>query len=185
MRKFYNSQVDVSWEIYAEGSPIVLLLFGCSSDAYSLIVELWPNCSPSRFHQETSELDHEGRIRWFLDFLNACNDRLRRATGNAYDAETIQKLSELLAWMMDPEPTHRPTSQQVFTSLLGIWEATLEKLPPKHPAEPLRPSPRWGEWRRQNEEWFHQHADEEVSATNHPPLLATPVQRQNADQQSD
>jgi serine/threonine protein kinase len=182
--------MDSSIQVYEEGPILITLLFGklgFDNECFSLEriefrAPFYQQTTP--FLRETGERDYEGRIQWFLRFLNACNNRLRGATGKAYDDETIRKLSELLAWMRDPNPSHRPTSPQVFSSLLGIWEDNLEKLDSKYPAKSLPLSPRWAKWKSRNEKWFRQHADEEISVTNHPPLLATPPQRPSADQPS-
>ncbi|MDR0728092.1 MAG: hypothetical protein LBF21_00545 [Puniceicoccales bacterium] len=110
-------KVAPSYDIYTEGSVLLGLLFGRRGLEMSR-ERFYDNST--RYLADVEGMDYEARTNYFRAAFTELNESLRAATGQAYSPEEIQKMSELMAWMMDPEPEHRPTSEQVFAHLMEL-----------------------------------------------------------------
>ena len=107
-------KVTPSYDIYAEGTVLLGLFFGKKGNAFSKRFE------DGRFLEETKGMGLEERTNYFKEALTRLNNDMRTATRQGYSETEIQKMSELMAWMMDPDPDHRPTSEQVFNRLMDL-----------------------------------------------------------------
>ncbi|MDR2377233.1 MAG: hypothetical protein LBD54_00545 [Puniceicoccales bacterium] len=110
-------KIAPSYDIYTEGTVLPGLFFG--RKGLEMSRERFYNNS-TRYLAEAAGMDYEARRNYFRVALTELNKSLRAATGQAYTDAEIEKMAELAAWMMDPEPEHRPTSEQVFTHLLEL-----------------------------------------------------------------
>jgi serine/threonine protein kinase len=119
-QKLSTIKADVSYDIYSEASVLPGLFFGRAGEKFC--DQFWPGsafASPT-YHNATKDMDYEDRTEYFKAAFTGLNNDMRAATGQGYSEEEVQKMSELMARMMDPEPTHRPTSEQVFTHLMEL-----------------------------------------------------------------
>jgi serine/threonine protein kinase len=100
-----------SYDVYTEGSVLPGLLFGGPGLEFSK-KKFYGNSV--EYLEETQDLDYIQRTSYFEEHYTDLNDRLQLATSDSYSDEVIKQLAELQAWMMMPEPTERPTSEQIF-----------------------------------------------------------------------
>jgi serine/threonine protein kinase len=110
-----------SYDIYSEGTVLPAILFGRAGLTTSL--GFWSRLSshsPSTYFQNTKEMDYEARANYFQGIFTKLNNGMGAITGQGYTEEEIQKMAKLMAWMMDPDPDHRPTSEQVFNRLMDL-----------------------------------------------------------------
>jgi len=56
----------------------------------------------------------------FLEAFTAINERMGAETGQAYSEEEVRKIANLLAWMVEVKPEHRPTAAQVYEQLVDL-----------------------------------------------------------------
>jgi serine/threonine protein kinase len=108
-----------SYDIYSEATILPGIFFGRQgfewSEGPNGICSLWQGSN-----EYLLKMEYEERMGYFADAFTQLNEAMESTTGQAYTGEEIQKMSELMAWMMDPEPTHRPTSEQVFAHLTAL-----------------------------------------------------------------
>jgi serine/threonine protein kinase len=118
MQELLSFKVSPSYDIYSEGTVLPAILFGKAGLDMSL--QFYEGSSSPSYHDATKDMDYEDRTEYFKAAFTQLNNDMRATTGQGYSEEEIQKMSELTAWMIDPEPTHRPTSEQVFTHLMEL-----------------------------------------------------------------
>jgi hypothetical protein len=118
-----------SYDIYAAGTVLPGLFFGSKGCEWSN--QFW---NGSKQYLEAMEKmvtfdknnerdygeEYERRVQYFKDAFTELNQEMGKETKQKYSNEEIQKMSILMAWMMDPEPANRPASEQVFTSLMDL-----------------------------------------------------------------
>jgi serine/threonine protein kinase len=101
-------EINPSYDIFSEGNVLLGLWFGGEGIKMEGLEMLYNG--PTRYLQETADMDYEERTEYFKKKFAGCNEQMLAATGQQYSPEEIDKMSSLAAWMMDPEPSHRPTS---------------------------------------------------------------------------
>jgi serine/threonine protein kinase len=115
-RQLGSFKVDPSYDIFAEGSVLPGLWFG--REGLAMSGQFWDGSTD--YLAKTRDMGYEERTAYFKEQFVNLNERMGAATGQQYSSEDMDKMSSLMTWMMDPEPSHRPTSEQVFTQLSDL-----------------------------------------------------------------